>query len=183
MSDSGWRRCGRNSGRPAFPFIKTPVELDLVVLSVFELGFGDRASLHDIYDRAVAQGFELCPAEVGPALRLNYLDQPLGEFLHIAMRPVARYTGELIDFSVGNAGAGLILISSDGVRRRRVMLSGAERFVFIRPRADTIVSGAPRVSGDSFGKTLGHITVRWSYPAKTESTCGQIGRAADAAEF
>ena len=137
-------------GRPAFPFIKTPVELDLVVLSVFKLGFSDGASLHDIYDRAVAQGFELCPAEVGPALRLNYLDQPLGEFLHIAMRPVARYTGELIDFSVGNAGAGLILIGGDG--HHDVMLSGAERFVFIRPRADTIVSGAPRVSGDGLAK-------------------------------
>jgi hypothetical protein len=77
----------------------------------------------------------------GPALRLNYLDQPLGEFLHIAMRPVAR-TGEVVDFSVGNAGAGLILIGGDG--HPDVMLSGAERFVFIRPRADTIVSGAPR---------------------------------------
>jgi hypothetical protein len=30
-------------GRPAFPFNKTPVELDLVVLSVLELGFGSRA--------------------------------------------------------------------------------------------------------------------------------------------
>ena len=137
-------------GRPAFPFIKSPVELDLVVLSVFELGFSDRASLHDIYARAVAQGFELCPAEVGPALRLNYLDQPLGEFLHIAMRPVARYTGELVDFSVGNAGAGLILIGGDG--HPDVLLSGAERFVFIRPRADTIVSGAPRERGEGLAK-------------------------------
>jgi hypothetical protein len=137
-------------GRPAFPFIKTPVELDLVVLSVFKLGFSDRASLHDIYVRAVAQGFELCPAEVGPALRLNYLDQPLGEFLHIAMRPVARYTGELVDFSVGNAGAGLILIGGDG--HPDVMLSGAERFVFIRPRADTIVSSAPREGGEGLAK-------------------------------
>jgi hypothetical protein len=137
-------------GRPAFPFIKSPVELDLVVLSVFELGFSDRASLHDIYARAVAQGFELCPAEIGPVLRLNYLDQPLGEFLHIAMRPVARYTGELVDFSVGNAGAGLILIGGDG--HPDVMLSGAERFVFIRPRADTVVSGTPRGSGESLAK-------------------------------
>ena len=32
-------------GRPAFPFIKAPVELDLVVLSVSELGFGDPASV------------------------------------------------------------------------------------------------------------------------------------------
>ena len=132
-------------GRPVFPFIKIPVELDLVVLSVFELGFSDRASLRDIYARAVAQGFELCPAEVGPALRLNYLDQPLGEFLHIAMQPVARYTGELVDFSVGNAGAGFILIGGDG--HPDEVFSGAERFVFVRPRADTIVSGAPRDNG------------------------------------
>ena len=59
-----------------------------------------------------------------PALRLNYLDQPLGKFLHIAMRPVAPYTGELVDFSVGNAGAGLILIGGDG--HPDVLLSGAD---------------------------------------------------------
>jgi hypothetical protein len=119
-------------GRPAFPYIKAPVELDLVVLSVFDLGFDDRASLQDIYARAVARGLELCPAEVGPALRLYYLDQSLGEFLHIAMRPVARYTGELVDFSVGNAGAGLLLIGGDGYPD--VMVSGGERFVFVRPK-------------------------------------------------
>ena len=67
-------------GRPAFPFGKTPIKLDLVVLSVFGLGFGDRASLHDIYARAVAQGFELCPAEVGPALRLITLISRLVNF-------------------------------------------------------------------------------------------------------
>ena len=137
-------------GRPAFPFGKTPIKLDLVVLSVFGLGFGDRASLHDIYARAVAQGFELCPAEVGPALRLNYLDQPVGEFLHIAMRPVARYTGELVDLSVGNAGAGLLLIGGDG--QPDEVFSGAERFVFVRPRADTIVSGATRATGEALAK-------------------------------
>jgi hypothetical protein len=132
-------------GRPTFPFIKTPVELDLVVLSVFELGFGDHASrndielgasvevsLHEIYARAVALGFELCPAEVGPALRLNYLDQPLGEFLHIAMQPVAQYTGELVDFSVDNAGAGLVLVGGNG--HPDVTLLGAVRFVFVRPK-------------------------------------------------
>ena len=61
-------------GRPAFPFGRKPVELDLVVVSVFELGLGDQASrndvelastvdvsLRDVYVRAVALGFELCP--------------------------------------------------------------------------------------------------------------------------
>jgi hypothetical protein len=145
-------------GRPAFPFIKKPVELDLVVLSVFELGFGDQdarndvelgasveVSLHDIYARALSLGFELCPAEVGPALRLQYLDQPPGEFLQIAMNPVARYTGELIRFRVAKAGFGLLLLGSDGDLATTV--PGAFRFVFVRPRPDTIVRGTPRVSG------------------------------------
>jgi hypothetical protein len=139
-------------GRPAFPFIRTPVELDLVVLSVFELGFGDQASrnnselgfrdqasLHDIYTRALSLGFELCPAEVGPALRLNYLDQPLGEFLHIAMKPVARYTGELVHFTVGGGGAGLLLVGGNG--DPDVMHLGVVRLVFVRPHSDEFASG------------------------------------------
>jgi hypothetical protein len=144
-------------GRPAFPFIKKPVELDLVVLSVFELGFGDQASrkavevsLHEIYTRAAAQGFDLCPAEVGPALRLNYLDQPLGEFLHIAMKPVARYTGELVSFTIGAGGAELLLVGGNG--DPDVMYPTVVRFVFVRPRADTIVSDAPRENAESLAK-------------------------------
>ena len=139
-------------GRPAFPFIKAPVELDLVVLSVSELGFGNPASsddaelgasvqvsLHDIYVRAVSLGFELCPAEVGPALRLDYLDQPLGEFLHIAMKPVARYTGELVNFVVGGGGLGLLLVGGNG--DPDVIQPGVVSFVFVRPRSDALVHG------------------------------------------
>jgi hypothetical protein len=145
-------------GRPAFPFNKRPFELDLVILSVFELGFGDRASrndpelgasveasLSDIYARAASLGFELCPVEAGPALRLNYLDQPLGEFLHIAMKPVARYSGELVDFTVGNGGAGLMLVGGNG--HPEVKLPGATRFVFVRPHADTVAGGSVRDGG------------------------------------
>jgi len=150
-------------GRPAFPFMKQPVELDLVVLSVFELGFGDmdarndvelgasvEVSLRDVYARAVSLGFELSPAEVGPALRLQYLDQPHGEFLQIAMNPVARYTGELIRLSVARAGTGLLLLGGDG--DPAVTVPGAVRFVFVRPRPDTMVSGTPRVNGGGLAK-------------------------------
>ena len=145
-------------GRPAFPFIKQPGELDLVVLSVFDLGFGDRdarndvelgasveVSLRDIYARAVSLGFELCPAEVGPSLRLQYLDQPLGEFLLIAMNPVARYTGELVRFSLASAGVGLLLDGNNGDPGTTV--PGAVRFVFVRPHTDTIVSSSVSKEG------------------------------------
>ena len=129
-------------GRPSFPFSRKPTELDLVVVSVADLGFGDQgAPLRDIYARALASGLELCPAEVGPVLRLNYLDQPPGEFLHVAMRPVARYSGELADFTLGNGGSDLMLIGGDA--RPEVALPSVVRLVFVRPRPDAISSARP----------------------------------------
>jgi hypothetical protein len=101
---------------------------------VSALGFGEAgASLKNIYARASRLGLALGLAEVGPALRLGYLDQPLGEFLRIAMIPVARYGGEPVDFTIGNGGAGLLLIG--GEFRGDLVVSGATRFVFVRPRA------------------------------------------------
>jgi hypothetical protein len=121
-------------GRPAFPYVEAAAKLELVVASVSALGFGEAgASLKDIYARASRLGLALGPAEVGPALRLGYLDQPLGEFLRIAMNPVARYGGEPVDFTIGNGGAGLLLIGGDF--RSDLVVSGATRFVFVRPRA------------------------------------------------
>ena len=58
-------------GRPAFPFRRAKTELDLVVITVAQLGFGEQgAALGHIHARAIAFGLELCPAEVGPILRL-----------------------------------------------------------------------------------------------------------------
>jgi hypothetical protein len=82
-------------GRPAFPYAKTQTGVELAVLSAADLGVeSDQASLAEVYQRARQAGLELCPAEVGPQLRLDYRNQPLGEALDIAMEPVATYGGE-----------------------------------------------------------------------------------------
>jgi hypothetical protein len=120
-------------GRPAFPYSKTKMDVDLVVLSVAELGFEDGwASLADVHRRAARLGFELCPPDVGPQLRLAYVDQPVGEFLQIAMAPVATYAGRPVALTVGNAGTGLLLIG--GAADPGLMLHASVRFVLVRPQ-------------------------------------------------
>jgi hypothetical protein len=81
-------------GRPAFPYGRMKSDLELVLLSAADLGVESESSLADVYKRARQVGLELCPAEVGPQLRLDYRNQPRGEVLHIAMQPVATYGGD-----------------------------------------------------------------------------------------
>lgn len=64
------------------------VTLELVAVTLPELGFPEGAYQKKIYARAAELGLFLCPPDVGPALRASYKDQPEGEFLTIAMKPV-----------------------------------------------------------------------------------------------
>jgi hypothetical protein len=120
-------------GRPAFALSKTKRALDLVVVTPADLGLeGENVAVAAVYARAELLGFALCPAEVGPELRLQYLDQPLREALHIAMRPIARYTGEPTTFALINGGTGLLLTGNDG--NLDLAVPRTRRFVFVRPR-------------------------------------------------
>ena len=120
-------------GRPAFALSRTRTEVDLVVLSVFELGFGKQgASLKDIYARARSLGFALCPPEVGPQLRLQYLEQPPREILHIAMEPIAKYDGNLVSLALENGDWGFVLFGYY-IAGVEVMYPRA-LFVFVKPR-------------------------------------------------
>lgn len=105
-------------------------DVDLVVASVAELGFKKGAKYSEICARALELGLELCPAEVGPALRLAYKDQPRGEWLIIAMEAITGSGGGLDVFYVGRGVGGLWLRGSGG-RPDRFWGSGG-RFVFVR---------------------------------------------------
>jgi hypothetical protein len=50
-----------------------------IELTVRDLGFPRGAIIAEIYARAAALGLGLCPTELGPHLRLQYLDQPEGD--------------------------------------------------------------------------------------------------------
>ena len=98
----------------AFTVAGQEEQIDLVVVSVRDLGF-DKATRYDaICARAKERGLELCPPEVGPQLRLQYLDQPLGEWIVIAMEAIRDSDGVLRVFGVGRSDVGLWLRSIFG---------------------------------------------------------------------
>jgi hypothetical protein len=118
--------------RPAFVVTSKKAEVELVAVSAVELGFAtNTVSLAPVYARARQLGFEVAAAELGPQLRLQYFDQPMGEFLIIGMKPIKTWSGEPVILSVVNGGAGLILIGQDGGPDAEV--SANSRFVFVRP--------------------------------------------------
>jgi hypothetical protein len=117
--------------RPAFSLSPTKRKVNLFAVSAAELGFqNDTASLADIYARAQQLGFGLAAAEVALQLRLQYFDQPIGEFLIVAMEPIKTWKGEPVVLTVANGGAGLIVIGQDGSAEAQIPV--ASRFLFAR---------------------------------------------------
>jgi len=62
-----------------------------IELTVRDLGFPRGATISEIYARAEALGLGLCPVELGPHLRLQYLDQPEGYWGRPARQHQAPY--------------------------------------------------------------------------------------------
>lgn len=122
---------GEIIARPAFTLSATKANLELLKVSAAELGFQtETVPLGQIFARAQQLGFGLAPAEIAPQLRLQYLDQPIGEFLIIGMEPIKTWKGEPAILSVVNGGAGLILIGQDGRADAEIFVGSP--FVFVR---------------------------------------------------
>ena len=120
--------------KPAFPLAMEEITLDLVNISATDLGF---TKMHfprilDIYARAIEFGLLLCPAEGGLQLRRQYLDQPRGECLHVAMKAIADLGGYLDIFRVGHDEVGRFL-GTYWVGPGSV-LNPSYRFVFALPK-------------------------------------------------
>jgi len=74
MNESGERLFASD----LFTTSATRYSVTTVELTVRDLGFPRGATIVEIYARAGALGLGLCPLELGPHLRLQYLDQPEG---------------------------------------------------------------------------------------------------------
>jgi hypothetical protein len=103
--------------------------VELVIVSVSQLGFPRGATRQEIYQKAQELGLELAPAEAGPQLRLQYPDQPQGEWVLIGMEPITVSGGAPALFDVNHDGAERWL---DGDYGRPDFRWGADgRFAFL----------------------------------------------------
>jgi hypothetical protein len=140
---------GEVLARPAFTVGTTRANVELFAVSAAELGFQtDTARLADIYARARQSGFGLAAAEVAPQLRLQFLDQPIGEFV-IGMEPIRTWTGEPVILTVANGGAGLVLIGRDGSADAQIPV--AARFLFVRSNEAALAKAIRRTGETAFG--------------------------------
>lgn len=78
-------------------------EVKLFLRSTEEIGFPDGTTLPKIYTRLKELGFILCPAEVGPQLRLQWPDQRFNDTQNVlvAMEPITIPSGCSIVFRIG----------------------------------------------------------------------------------
>jgi len=117
LKNCNMRLCGCTSNilkNPDFTVAAEEIELNLAVISVAELGFKNGATLKQIYSQAKKLDLRLCPAEVGPQLRLQYKNQPRDEWLIIAMNPIVSHDENLSLFGVGRTDSDLCLSCGNG---------------------------------------------------------------------
>lgn len=87
---------------------KKKENIDLVILTPKDLGLTNYCTTTQLFDEAnlAKYGVELCPAYVAPFLRQEYMNQPNGELLYIAMNPIAASDDDPSVFGVGRDGDG-----------------------------------------------------------------------------
>jgi hypothetical protein len=72
-----------------FVTLKCPKEVQIVRSTIHGLGFIECPTTDRLLQRIVDDPeLDLLPPEAAVALRLNYKDQPLGEYCYVAMKPI-----------------------------------------------------------------------------------------------
>ncbi len=87
-------------------FVLSPEEkdIDVTLITPEQLGFKEVVTQEAIFNRAFEIGLDLCPAELGPQLRLQFTTQPESDHhsVFIAMEPIAIKNGKMKMFSLNH---------------------------------------------------------------------------------
>lgn len=114
-----------------FMLAKEQIELNLAISTVKELTGRKKEFLHDIIAGIRRLGGDICPAEVGPQLRLQLKHQPTNknERLIIATEPIRNFEGEPCLFTIEHNDSELLL---DATYEDRSW-EGTDLFVYVIP--------------------------------------------------
>lgn len=118
-----------------FITLKNPQIMDTVRLRVQDLGLEGYPTTDQVYARAKELGLELCPAEVGPHLRLKNMDQPVGDWYWIGMKQITDRGGDPYVFDLERHGDGLWL--HDRWARPGDAWGPRDQFVFSLRKSET----------------------------------------------
>ena len=111
-------------------------EVDLVFVSVAELGLPQSATYKDVKRRGMERGLMPCPNEVAPRLFLEYPEQPINEVLIVIMDPISDQEGVPVVFTLGRNEDDERWFSA-GWWEFSVPLNDRNlRFVFVKPRKE-----------------------------------------------
>lgn len=115
--------------RSAFATLPEPIEIELGWITVRDLGFEKEPTTAELFARINGVG-ELCPAEVGPHLRLSDKSQPRGTCYWVAMDPITASYGNPDVFFVKRYDGGEPWLSADYALPSARWLLGST-FVFV----------------------------------------------------
>jgi len=110
---------------------KEQIGVHLASATVAELGLPNGGTTTDVNTAIKVLGYLLCPAEVGPALRLFLKDQPKSEWLWIAMEAISDSDDDLNVFYVIHVDDDLCLGAGSG--RPVDHWNPDSRIVFVAP--------------------------------------------------
>lgn len=104
-------------------YAQKPRKVDLFfLLDTDDLGMTESYGIADVFRAVKAKGYKKCPPETGPALRDQYDDQPVGEYLYVLMNPVLGSGSYLEVFNVVRRSYGTYLDTNYANPERRFNL-------------------------------------------------------------
>lgn len=110
------------------------LKLNLVAVTAADLGWNNKVNYNRICSLADSFGLDRCPAEVGPALRLQYSNQPYFEYLQIAMDPVTIITNCDSPQIFGVNRDNSVLLLDSNYCGPESFWNANRRWVFVAPR-------------------------------------------------
>lgn len=120
-------------GKPAFTVNETETEVELCVATTAELtGKEQGGTTAEVFTGIRRIGGKLCPHAVGPELRMQYKDQPMGEWLLVAMEPISDSDGTPYVWYLVRREVGLWLYADRGSPES--FWHGLNRWVFTRSK-------------------------------------------------